>query len=379
MAKEKKQKQINLEEITALTKELFHAHYAGDLERWFDYLCPDSIYLGTGEPMLFGGSAIREHFKGFEGEAADVVSEEYYPVPLGETAAQVCGRIAVRSRQNQLGAVNYFTIGWRLIGGELKLVHQHNSYEYTQPDIEGERGILKMDMNTTRFVRNLLLEQPAGRRIAFPSGNQTVYVNPICNHVTETSVVLVKADSQFNTLEDLVKFAKDNPGKLKASTNGNRASNHIGAQVLATSAGFEYTDIPYGGTADQLLALRQGEVDFSVAKVADFASFTSEVKVLAVYNQERLEGYPDVPTMGELGYYDQWLGSSRCIVAPAGTPENVIKFYEDAFQKLMEDADYLKAAEAAGMETDYKNSADTAALIKQQQDFTESLADVWGD
>ena len=95
--------------------------------------------------------------------------------------------------------------------------------------------------------------------------------------------------------------------------------------------------------------------------------------------QERLEGYPDVPTMGELGYYDQWLGSSRCIVAPAGTPENVIKFYEDAFQKLMEDADYLKAAEAAGMETDYKNSADTAALIKQQQDFTESLADVWGD
>ena len=56
-------------------------------------------------------------------------------------------------------------------------------------------------------------------------------------------------------------------------------------------------------------------------------------------------------------------------MAPAGTPENVIKFYEDAFQKLMEDADYLKAAEAAGMETDYKNSADTAALIKQQQDF----------
>lgn len=107
-----------------------------------------------------------------------MVSEEYYPVPLGETAAQVCGRIAVRSRHNQLGAVNRFTIGWRLIGGKLKLVHQHNSYEYTQPDIEGERGVLKMDMNTTQFVRNLLLEQPAGRRIAFPSGNQTMYDNP---------------------------------------------------------------------------------------------------------------------------------------------------------------------------------------------------------
>lgn len=86
----------------------------------------------------------------------------------------------------------------------------------------------------------------------------------ICNHVTETSVVLVKADSKFKTLEDLVNYAKENPKKLKASTNGKRASNHIGAQMLANTAGFKYIDAPYGGTADQLLALRQGEVDFSV-------------------------------------------------------------------------------------------------------------------
>ena len=203
-------------------------------------------------------------------------------------------------------------------------------------------------------------------------------VVPVCNQLSETGVVVVRANSPWKSLKELVDACKAK-GNLRCSTNGVEASNHTAAQLLATSAGFDYKAIPYGGTADQLLALRQGEVDFSVAKVADFASFTSEVKVLAVYNQERLEGYPDVPTMGELGYYDQWLGSSRCIVAPAGTPENVIKFYEDAFQKLMEDADYLKAAEAAGMETDYKNSADTAALIKQQQDFTESLADVWGD
>jgi len=202
---------------------------------------------------------------------------------------------------------------------------------------------------------------------------------PICNHVTETSVVLVKADSEFDTLDDLIRYAQEHPGELKASTNGNHASNHIGAQMLAVSAGFEYTDIPYGGTADQLLALRQGEVDFSVAKEADFASFPSEVKVLAVYSSERLPAYPDVPTMGELGYYDQWLGSSRCIVAPAGTPENILAYYENAFRELMEDPDYLEKAELAGMATDYKNRADTAALIQQQQDFTEQLENVWGD
>lgn len=143
---------------------------------------------------------------------------------------------------------------------------------------------------------------------------------PICNHVTETSVVLVKADSQFNTLEDLVKFAKDNPGKLRLPP---MATGHPTTSVRRFWLLLPALNIPTFLTAvppTSCWALRQGEVDFSVAKVADFASFTSEVKVLAVYNQERLEGYPDVPTMGELGYYDQWLGSSRCIVAPAGTP-----------------------------------------------------------
>ncbi len=201
----------------------------------------------------------------------------------------------------------------------------------------------------------------------------------ICNHVTETSVVLVKTNSKFDTLEALIQYAKENPGKLKASTNGKRASNHIGAQMLANTAGFDYIDVPYGGTADQLLALRQGEVDFSVAKVADFASFTSEVKVLGVFAPERMADLPDVPTVGELGYYDQWLGSSRCIAAPAGVPQEVVDFYANAFEQVMKDPDYLKAAEAAGITTDFRGPADTAAMVEQQQQFAEELEAAWGN
>lgn len=197
----------------------------------------------------------------------------------------------------------------------------------------------------------------------------------ICNHVTETSCVLVAANSPFNTIEELVAYAKEHPGELKASTNGNQASNHIGAQMLAVTAEFEYTAIPYGSTSDQLLALRQGEVDWSVAKVADFSSFTSEVKVLGVYNETRLEEFPDVPTLGELGYYDQWLGSSRVICAPAGVSEEVVAFYEEAFRLTMEDPEYQAAA--ASFATDYKNAAETSDLIKAQQEFTEGLADIW--
>ena len=193
----------------------------------------------------------------------------------------------------------------------------------------------------------------------------------ICNHVTETSLVLVRADDdRFATIDDLVAYAKEN--NTVASTNGAQASNHIGAQAFANSAGFKYTDLPQGNTADELTSLLGGEADWCVAKVADIAGRT-DVRALAAFSTERLAEMPDVPTLGEKGYYDQWLGSSRCVVAPAGVSDEVIAFYEEAFRLTMEDPEYLEAA--ASFATDYKNAADTAALIQQQQEFTESLAE----
>ena len=207
---------------------------------------------------------------------------------------------------------------------------------------------------------------------------------PIANHVTETSIVIVRADDdRFPDLEALVAFGKENEGtktELLASTNGPQASNHIGAQAFANSAGFMYTDIPQGGTADQLLSLRGAEADFSVVKLADIVGQEAEYRILGVFADERLPELPDVPTLGELGYYEGWLGSSRCIVAPAGVSEDVVKFYEDAFKQAMEDPDYLEAAEQAGMATDYKDAETTGALIQQQQEFAESLAEgFWYD
>ena len=201
---------------------------------------------------------------------------------------------------------------------------------------------------------------------------------PICNHVNETSMVMVSKSSPFSTLQELIAYAKENPGKLKASTNGKKASNHIGAELFAKSAGFKYMDIPYGGTADQLLALRQGEVDFSVAKEADIASMMSEVKVLGVFAEKRMPSFPDAPTLGELGLYNKWYGSARAIVAPKGTPAEIIAFYEEAFKKAMEDPEYIAAAEKAGVTTLYMNAEDTAKLINQQYTFcTDEVSKLW--
>lgn len=174
MGKEK----IDLEELAELSRTLFHTYYAGDLEPWFSYLCPESVYLGTVDPMLFGGDAIREHFKDFAGRQVDVIQDEYFPIDLGKQAAQVCGRIVVQGTSGQFRVITHFTMGYRIIGGELKLVHQHNSYEYIQSSGLGEEQALMLDVNTMQFVRDLLLEKPSAKRMAFRSGKQTLLINP---------------------------------------------------------------------------------------------------------------------------------------------------------------------------------------------------------
>ena len=209
---------------------------------------------------------------------------------------------------------------------------------------------------------------------------------PICNHVTETSLVIVRAsDDRFETLDDLAAYGREHSGKndpdmLKASTNGEMASNHIGAQAFANSAGFAFIDVPKSGTTDQMLSLRSREADFCVAKVADITGRDVDLRVLGAFSEKRVSEYPDAPTLGELGYYDKWLGSYRCIVAPAGTPEEAIAFYEEVFRLVMNDSEYLAAAEEAGIATDYQDAEATAALIEQQQEFTEGLEeDFWSE
>lgn len=201
-------------------------------------------------------------------------------------------------------------------------------------------------------------------------------VVPIANHLSETGVVAVKADSPFKTIKDLVEAAKKKP-TYRASTNGVEASNHTAAQLLAKSGGFNYKAIPYGGTADQLLALRQGEVDFTCAKVADIMPLIKgdkpELRILGVFAEERLPELPDVPTLKENGLYDKWYGSARGIVAPKGTPPEIIDFYVEAFRKTMQDPANIAAHKKAGQTIDFKDNKQYADLIADQEKFARDV------
>lgn len=197
---------------------------------------------------------------------------------------------------------------------------------------------------------------------------------PIVNHLFEPSVVVVRKDAPWNTIEDLIAYCKDHPNEVKCSTNGVKASNHIGAQLLAKSAGFVFSCIPYGGTADQLLALRQGEVQVSVPKAGDITSLigeNGELKVLASFTEERLADLQEVPTLKEKGY-NLVYGSARALVAPKGTPQNIIDFYVEAFKKTMEDPDNIQKSKNAGLSLNFMSPEALGTFIDKEDDFVKN-------
>lgn len=199
---------------------------------------------------------------------------------------------------------------------------------------------------------------------------------PIVNHLSEVSVIVVRADSQYSTIDDLL-TALSSDNTIRASTNGYTASNHTAAELFVQSANLEYKPLHCDGTADQLLALRNGTVDFTCAKLSDIISlatnYNSELRILAVFSETRDPSIPDIPTLAEKNLYPQWYGSSRAIAAPKGTPDEVIQFYEEAFGKTLTDPECVREHDKLELNIDYMDSQELTNFIKAQEKFAKKI------
>jgi tripartite-type tricarboxylate transporter receptor subunit TctC len=151
---------------------------------------------------------------------------------------------------------------------------------------------------------------------------------PIANWGADPAVFVVGADSEFNSMADVVDFAKANPGKLTFSGAGLFVGHHIAALQLEKAAGVKMAYIPNNkGGAGAMKAVIAGEVMGGVNNLSDAfrAREAGNVKVLGVFDLERNSFMEDVPTMQEQGFdIDNASVNFRGIMVPKGTPQDVI-------------------------------------------------------
>lgn len=151
---------------------------------------------------------------------------------------------------------------------------------------------------------------------------------PIANWGADPAVFVVAADSEFNSMADVVDYAKANPGKLTFSGAGLFVGHHIAALQLEKASGVKLAYIPNNkGGAGAMKAVIAGEVLGGVNNLSDAfrAREAGNVKILGVFDLERNEFLPDVPTLKEEGFdIDNASVNFRGVMVPKGTPQPII-------------------------------------------------------
>jgi tripartite-type tricarboxylate transporter receptor subunit TctC len=170
--------------------------------------------------------------------------------------------------------------------------------------------------------------------------------------------IVVKADSPFKTFQDLLAYARANPGKLSYATPGTGTSLHLAMEEIAAKAGVQFLHVPFKGYGDGAIALMGGHVMVQV----DSTGWAKQVdagaqRLLATLGDKRTRW--NAPTVKELGV-DTVSNSPFGLVGPKGMPRDVVKVLHDAFRKSLDDPEYLKVLAQLDQPAWYMSSEDYA-------------------
>ncbi|MEH6627145.1 MAG: tripartite tricarboxylate transporter substrate binding protein [Motiliproteus sp.] len=166
-------------------------------------------------------------------------------------------------------------------------------------------------------------------------------------HYTPDAIV-VKNDSPFKTLADLVDFAKKNPARLLFSGSGKGSANHLAQVRFDNQAGVKSTYVSFKGTGKAVAALLGEQVLAEWGYTSVGAKHEGKVRMLAVATETRHPRFPKVPTFKELGY-DLVSGAYRGIAVPKSTPEKIRKQISNVIADINQDKEFRQRMENDGM------------------------------
>lgn len=194
---------------------------------------------------------------------------------------------------------------------------------------------------------------------------------PLANFMELRLGMPVKADSPFKTFDDLLNYAKKNPGQLKWCHTGRGITLHMSALIIFKKAGVQTIDVPYKGTPEALAALLGGHVDAGSLVYGALSDQVraGKVRFLMFYTDKRYKDQPNVPTAFELGYPDAVLPTFFGLYAHKDTPENIRKTLTDVCKKIYDDPEYKKGIEKLGEATRFGGPEFIKEAIKKQEEI----------
>jgi len=170
------------------------------------------------------------------------------------------------------------------------------------------------------------------------------------------------------TLKEAVDYIKSRPGKLNATNPGNGTSNHLGQELFWEANGIDIVNVNYKGQPQALPDLISGQIHIALVTVALAAPQvkTGKLRALAVSSPKRLKELPEVPTVAEAGYGDTMVMPWYGIVAPAGTPKDIVARLNSEINKALQSPDVIERLERINTQILGGSPEDMGNLIKSE-------------
>ncbi len=178
---------------------------------------------------------------------------------------------------------------------------------------------------------------------------------PIALLTADPTILIVRADGPYKTIQDFVAYAKANPGKINYSSSGVYGTLHVAMEMFATAAGIKLFHVPYQGGGPALTALLGGQVQALASGPSPAAAQMKAGKVLALagWGDKRVPVLPEVPTFKELGYKDVEFYIWSGLVVPAGTPQAAQQKLRAAVRAAVKDDAFAGAMQKVGSPVTY--------------------------
>jgi len=175
---------------------------------------------------------------------------------------------------------------------------------------------------------------------------------PISLVAVSPLILSVHPSVKANTMQELIALAKANPGKLNYGSSGSGASPHLAAELFRSRAHIQAVHVPFKGTSPALTALLGDQIDYLFADVAAIPLYkANKLKALAVSTAKRSSLLPDVPTVAEQGIPGYEVANWSSLLAPAGTPPEVVERFNTAVVAALKRPDVRERYRAQGYET----------------------------
>jgi len=194
-------------------------------------------------------------------------------------------------------------------------------------------------------------------------------LRPIARFTADPTVLVVRADAPWKTLDEFVADARRYPGRYNYGSSGNYGTMHVPMEMLKASAAFRMTHIPYTGAGPAVVALLAGQVDAIATGPSTIVQQiqAGKLRALAVSSAKRFPLLPDLPTIAESYPAFESLAWNGVLV-PAATPKPVVARLNAEIDAILKQPDVVQKLNAAGFELVGGTPEQFAAIIKGESE-----------